>query len=59
MKIIIKLIGIFLVSMSISILVIYSNLLIYGFSFLEYIKMTLKTWEFYMIIPGLYFIIKR
>lgn len=59
MEIIRKLIGIFLVSMSLSILIIYFNLILYGFSLKEYIIYVLKTWEFYMIFPGLYLIIKR
>lgn len=59
MKIIRKLLGLFFISMSLSIIVIYFNLILYGFSFLEYILMVLKTWEFYMLFLGLYLIIKR
>ncbi len=53
------LLGIFCCSMSLSIIVIYFNLLLYGFSFWYFIKMILKTWEFYLLFIGLYLILKK
>ncbi len=49
--------GVLCISMSLSIIIIYYNLLIYGFSFMYYIKMILKTWEFYLIILGIFLLI--
>ena len=45
-------------SMSISIVIIYSNLLVYGLSFKEFLIAIFKTWEFYLLPLGIYFIIK-
>jgi len=50
--------GIFCCGMSLSIIVIYFNLLLYGFSFWYFIKMILKTWEFYLVFLGIYLIKK-
>lgn len=51
-------VGIFLCSISLTIVVIYFNLVIYGCSLLEYIRIIFKTWEFYLLIPGLYLLKK-
>lgn len=55
----IKFIGVFLCSVSLTIVVIYFNLVMYGFSFGEYLVMLLKTFEFYFFIPGIFCVIKR
>lgn len=58
-RLIYLLLGVFCCGMGFSIIIIYFNLLLYGFGFFEFIKMILKTWEFYMIFIGIYFIKKR
>jgi len=42
--------------MSLSIVVIYFNLLIYGYSFWNFLKMVLGTWEFYLLFLGIFLI---
>lgn len=50
--------GIFFCSMGISVVIIYSNLLVYGFSIIDFLVAIFKTWEFYLLPIGIYLIIK-
>lgn len=52
-------VGIICISVGISIIVIYSNLLVYGFGIGEFIKNIIKTWEFYLLPIGIFIIIKK
>jgi hypothetical protein len=52
-------VGSFLCSISVSVVIIYSNLLLYGYSFYEYIVNVLSVMEFYYIFIGIYLIIKK
>lgn len=58
-RLILLLTGILCCGISLSIVIIYINLLLYGFSFLYFIKMLLKTWDFYLLFLGLYLIKKN
>jgi len=58
-RLIYLLLGIFCCGMSLSIVVIYFNLLIYGYSFWNFLKMVLGTWEFYLLFLGIFLIKKR
>jgi hypothetical protein len=59
MRLIIYLIGIFLCSISFTIIIINLNLLVYGWSFIEYIIYLLSNVEFYYFILGIILIKKR
>lgn len=50
--------GIILCSVSFSIVIIYFNLLVLGFSFGEFLITLLKCFEFYFFIPGILLIKK-
>lgn len=52
-------IGCFLCSISLSVIIIYSNLLLYGYSLLEYVVNLLSVIEFYYLFIGIYLIIKK
>lgn len=52
-------IGCFLCSISLSVIIIYSNLLLYGYSLWEYIVNLFSVVEFYYMFIGLYLIIKK
>ena len=52
-------IGCFLCSISLSVIIIYSNLLLYGYSLFEYVVNLLSVIEFYYLFIGIYFIIKK
>jgi hypothetical protein len=52
-------IGIFLCSISLTLVIIYFNLIKFGYSFFVYIEILLKTWEFYLFIFGIFLIKKR
>ena len=45
-------------SIGISIIIIYSNLLMFGCSFGTFVLYVLKTWEFYLLPLGIFLIIK-
>ena len=51
-------VGIITVSMGISIIVINSNLLVYGFGIKTFLLAIFKTWEFYLLPLGIFLIIK-
>lgn len=51
-------VGIICLSMGISIMIIYSNLLVYGFGFKDFFIAIFKTWEFYLLPVGIFIIIK-
>jgi hypothetical protein len=53
------LIGSFLCSISLSVIIIYSNLLLYGYSLWEYIVNLFSVVEFYYMFIGIYLIIKK
>ena len=57
-KYLLYIVGIICISMSISIVIIYSNILVYGFRFIDFLIAILKTWEFYLLPVGIYLIIK-
>jgi hypothetical protein len=52
-------IGCFLCSISLSVIIIYSNLLLYGYSLFEYVVNLLSVIEFYYLFIGIYLIIKK
>ncbi|MBR6820834.1 MAG: hypothetical protein IKM55_01270 [Bacilli bacterium] len=52
-------IGCFLCSISLSVIIIYSNLLLYGYSLFEYVVNLLSVIEFYYLFVGIYLIIKK
>lgn len=58
-KLIKYLVGIFCIGFSLSIVIIYSNLLIYGLGIKDFLLYIVKTWEFYLLPLGIYLIIKR
>lgn len=51
-------IGIVLCSISVAVVVIYFNLLIFGYSILDFLMAVIKNIEFYFFIPGIYLIKK-
>jgi len=53
-----KILGIFLISVSVFIIIVYSNLLIMGYSLVIFFKYLLKCWEFYFFIIGIYLLKK-
>lgn len=52
------LVGSIFLSISIGVLVISINLLVYGYSFFSFLLYLLQCWEFYFFIPGIYLIKK-
>jgi hypothetical protein len=52
-------VGSFLCSLSLSVIIIYSNLLLYGYSLWEYIVNLFSVVEFYYMFLGIYLIIKK
>ena len=52
-------VGSFLCSVSLSVIIIYSNLLLYGYSLWEYIVNLFSVVEFYYMFLGIYLIIKK
>jgi hypothetical protein len=52
-------VGSFLCSLSLSVIIIYSNLLLYGYSLWEYIVNLFSVVEFYYMFVGIYLIIKK
>lgn len=54
-----NILGIFFISISVAIVIIYSNLLIFEYSVVDFFKYLLKCWEFYFFILGIYLIKKR
>jgi hypothetical protein len=52
-------VGSFLCSISLSVIIIYSNLLLYGYSLWEYIVNLFSVVEFYYMFVGIYLIIKK
>lgn len=58
-RMLIKWCGIYLCSISLTVIVIYFNLIIYGCNIWEYIRLLLTTFEFYFFIPGIYLIKRR
>ena len=58
-RFILIIIGIILCSIGISVVIIYSNLLMYGYSFFEYIISLIRVIEFYYIFIGGFLIYKK
>ena len=54
-----KIVGIILCSISLTVIVIYCNLLIFGYGVIEFIFSLLKCLEFYLFLPGIYLLKKR
>ncbi len=49
--------GIFLCSMGLMFMVLYSNLIVMGYSFFEYVNVISKRWECLIVFIGVLFII--
>lgn len=55
---IIYFLGILFCSLGISVIIIYSNLLVFGFNIWDFFIAIIKTWEFYLLPVGIFIIIK-
>ena len=56
MKVIVFLTGIFLISISLSFIIIYINLLNMGYSFFEYVNFIIRRIEIIALIPGMFLV---
>lgn len=57
MKLILFVIGILLISVSISFIIIYINLLNMGYTFLEYVNFIIRRMEIIAFVPGVFLVI--
>ena len=57
MKLILFVIGILLISVSISFIIIYINLLNMGYTFLEYVNFIIRRMEVIAFVPGVFLVI--
>lgn len=57
MRVIVFLTGIFLISISLSFIIIYINLLNMGYTFLEYVNFIIRRMEVIAFVPGVFLVI--
>lgn len=52
-KLLLFILGIFLISISITFIIIYFNLFTFGYTFLQYVNFIIRRSEIYLFIPGI------